>query len=346
MNGNNPNDKMGLDGDNEMEDTAQNSMKPAVYPVDYPPNKRRLSTGKFMKYPAKEGETTEQWDRRRRREAVAQHRKKLKSEKEAHKTAGEVAIKTIEEKWTMEHDDPFILKVVGQKNFDIANPKKKCEACGNGVKMRLYIEQKMKKIHCTRKGQQEFVDLEDWTVGFHVDPDRNVGDQGTIKKNVKKLPIVEWLQVKKSTIEGAGLGLFASKDFKEGQLVGMCLGGKTGLPAYSIAPGWAKAENIHCYPFSHSDSMQERSTRTMGIQMINDPNHGLDDNAPPSPMWNVEFRSDLFVVALKNIKKGDEIFADYRIGWKDESVDDEEDDEDDGGGKMPAKKRDEDVSSD
>jgi len=332
------NDAMEDVGKDQMEDadSSSNQVPVPVYPVDYAPNKRKLKDGTTQKYPAKEGETTEEWKLRRKREAVARHRKKMKELQESRKKSGEVAIKAAEAKWTaeqMNHDDPFILKVAGQHNFDFANHHKKYRECGKAVKMRICIAQMMKNINIERKGQPTMIDLPEWEIGFHIDPDRNVGDPGTITKKVTELPIVAWLRVKKSTIEAAGLGLFADRDFQEGQIVGMYLGGKEGMENYSIAPGWPGGEIVHCFPLSHYKAMRDRSTRTMGIQMINDPNHGLELNAQPSEMWNVEFRSDLFVVALKKINKGDEIFADYRIGWKDEDIEEEND----GGGKMPAK---------
>ena len=42
----------------------------------------------------------------------------------------------------------------------------------------------------------------EWWIGFHVDPERNVGEPGTVA-------LLPWLRVKESTIAGAGLGLFA-----------------------------------------------------------------------------------------------------------------------------------------
>ena len=72
------------------------------------------------------------------------------------------------------------------------------------------------------------------------------------------------------------------------------------------------------------------------MQMCNDPNYGLPSDLPKSPLWNVSFMKDIFAIATKDIKKGKELFADYRMTDEEDkneqedseygSGDDEEDD--------------------
>ena len=160
-----------------------------------------------------------------------------------------------------------------------------------------------------------------------MDPERNVGEPGTVA-------LLPWLRVKESTIAGAGLGLFADRDSVKGQIVGMYLGGKTGSPGYTMKPGWRNARLIHCYSFASAEAFNEQSSKTMGMQMCNDPNYGLPPNSPKSPLWNVSFMRDMFAIATKDIKKGKELFADYRMTDVETDVDDdnEQDDSEDESG--------------
>eukprot|EP00977_Amphora_coffeiformis_P012597 scaffold3146_cov158-Amphora_coffeaeformis.AAC.1 len=55
----------------------------------------------------------------------------------------------------------------------------------------------------------------------------------------------------------------------------------------------------------------------MGLQMMNDPSFGLSDGEVPQVEVNVEVYSDLFAMALKDIKKGEEMFMLYQLeDWK------------------------------
>ena len=147
-----------------------------------------------------------------------------------------------------------------------------------------------------------------------------------------------WFCVKESRIAGAGLGLFADQDFEKGQMVGMYLGGKTGMSGYTMKPGWKNAELIYCYSFASADAFNEQRAKMMGLQMCNNLNYGLPSNSPKNQLWNVSFIKDMFALVIKDIKKGKELFADYKMSdeddnsaqnnSKDESSDNEDNDND------------------
>jgi SET domain-containing protein len=56
--------------------------------------------------------------------------------------------------------------------------------------------------------------------------------------------------------------------------------------------------------------MGECTAVTMGMQILNDPNFG---GVETGNEVNAKIMSDLFVVAEKDIKKGEEIFLDYNL---------------------------------
>lgn len=159
------------------------------------------------------------------------------------------------------------------------------------------------------------VSKDEWNVKFHVHDKLNVGYKGhpTLKEKIHELPLVPWLVIKKSGIDGAGHGCFADKDFRKGAIVGLYMGGDVGDPKYTITPGWPAAKDVTCFPFTNPMAMEGRSTKTMGLQMMNDPSFGLSSGEVPQVEVNVEVFSDLFAVASKDIKKGDELFMKYQL---------------------------------
>eukprot|EP00977_Amphora_coffeiformis_P022200 scaffold10570_cov176-Amphora_coffeaeformis.AAC.50 len=174
------------------------------------------------------------------------------------------------------------------------------------------------------------VSKDEWEVKFHMHETLNVGDKGhpTLKEKIRELPSVPWLVLKKSGIDGAGHGCFADKDFRKGAIVGLYMGGDVGDPKYSITPGWPAAKDVTCFPFTNPMALEGRSTKTMGLQMMNDPSFGLGDGEVPQVEVNVEVYSDLFAVALKDIKKGEEMFMLYRLEDRKRKAEDENNDGD------------------
>eukprot|EP00977_Amphora_coffeiformis_P023041 scaffold12134_cov76-Amphora_coffeaeformis.AAC.1 len=62
--------------------------------------------------------------------------------------------------------------------------------------------------------------------------------------------------------------------------------------------------------------------------MMNNPSFGLGDGEVPQVEVNVEVYSDLFAVALKDIKKGEEIFMSYQLEDRKRKAEDENNDGD------------------
>ena len=174
------------------------------------------------------------------------------------KTAGEEAMKLAEEAWTIDYDDPFVKLIIGQHNFEEDNLREKYRKCGNAIRLRLRVDQAARKIN-VQKRNAVYEDVQEWWIGFHVDPERNVGEPGTVvrAKDIQKLPLLPWFRVKRSTIEGAGLGLFADRNFEEGQIIGMYLGGKMGMPGYTVKLGWKNAKLVHCYSFANAEAFYD-----------------------------------------------------------------------------------------
>ena len=325
--------------DNRPAEDGSDSDFTDTYPEDWPEGKRKFKPGTHRLTRFKRGESYADYTKRRRKEIKKRYDEKRKESRAALKTAGERAFKVAKGGWTACDDDPFITLVVGQSNFEEDNPVERYRKCGNAIKLRLSVDQAARKKH-VEKRNAVYEDIPEWWIGFHVDPERNVGEPGTVvrEKDVRQLPLLPWFRVKESTIAGAGLGLFADRDFQKDQIVGMYLGGKTGMPDYTIKPRWKNAELIHCYSFASAEAFNEHSARTMGLQMCNDPNYGMPNNSQKSPLWNVAFMGDMFALATKDIKKGEEMFADYRMtdeddnsaedNSKDESSYDEDNDND------------------
>ena len=83
-------------------------------------------------------------------------------------------------------------------------------------------------------------------------------------------------------------------------------------PQYSTKYDWNGGGKIWCYPFHHGNSMESKSEKTMGMQMINDPRYNLTEGQDP-PSYNARLQSDMFVMALDDIHEGQEIFIDYSL---------------------------------
>ena len=170
---------------------------------------------------------------------------------------------------------------------------------------------KLLHIDDRKEKQETELDMEDkeFWVGFHLDENRKVGDPGTLTKHkhVRALDVVNWLHIKESTIEDAGLGCFADRDFKKGAFIGLHMGGNDGDDKCSMQPKFQEKE-VQCHPLWHHKCREGHSAKTMGLQMMNDPTWGLEEGEEPPFEPNAMVMSDMFVKATKNIKKGDELF--------------------------------------
>eukprot|EP00977_Amphora_coffeiformis_P012392 scaffold3063_cov191-Amphora_coffeaeformis.AAC.4 len=75
-------------------------------------------------------------------------------------------------------------------------------------------------------------------------------------------------------------------------------------------------------------ALEGRSTKTMGLQMMNNPSFWLSNGEVPQVKVNVKVYSDLFAVALKDIKKGEEMFMSYQLEDRKRKAEDENNDGD------------------
>nr|QQV29729.1 hypothetical protein K-LCC10_0474 [Kaumoebavirus] len=125
--------------------------------------------------------------------------------------------------------------------------------------------------------------------------------------------IVGGLEVKPSTIEGAGLGLFAMRDFDEDDVV--CQYGSRGwFPAKGLARVYGPTSNyVYLYETGRGHRIDTAVKRTIASF--------INDNFDKGKI-NCEFReyedrksSEVFIEACAPIKKGDELFVDYGEGY-------------------------------
>ena len=224
--------------DNQPAEDGNDSDFTESHPEDWPEGKRKLPPGTPRLTRFKRGESYVDYTKWRRKEIKKRYNARRKESIAALKVAGEQAFKEATGVWTVDDDDPFVMLVVGQRNFEEENLCEKYRKCGNAIRLRLRVDQAARKINVQRRNAV-YEDVQEWWIGFHVDPEHNVGEPGTVvqEKDIQKLPLLPWFRVKESTIARAGLGLFADRDFEKGQMVGMYLGGKMGMPGYTMKPG-------------------------------------------------------------------------------------------------------------
>lgn len=228
--------------------------------------------------------------------------------------------------------DPFLRKIVGHSNYPLEDDHKevrrhKFHLCSQQIASRINIRERVIREGIERKpppGGHKVTHLNQYKVMFHVDPQRDVGDDGTITdiKKIHKLPLVPWLEVKQSTIKDAGLGCFADRNFETGDIIGLYMGSENkqkGTRGYTIETKWDS--HIYCYPFQDPRCMTAETQTTMGMQMINDYSYEKERNETTE---KAEIEPSLFVRATKSIRAGEEIFIDYNL--KGEDTDEEEDD--------------------
>jgi len=141
----------------------------------------------------------------------------------------------------------------------------------------------------------------------------------------------ELYEVKTSTIEGAGNGLFALRPFKRGEWMGIYIGEVR--PFLQVK----KTKTIYAMRFRDKDKRDKimdpgipgpgRSTQRLpvyfGIQFCNDPDWKEEGETTKKKTktknTNVSVYSDLGVLATRRIDVGDEIFLDYNMHDVDDS---------------------------
>lgn len=124
------------------------------------------------------------------------------------------------------------------------------------------------------------------------------------KKHTKK---VLGVSVKKSSIPGAGKGLFAERDFKKGENIVQYNGEILTVDQYDKRYG---DDAMGAYGITLDENRVIDAAKTSaGVARYACDFHGSKAKGP-----NAEYVSDdeeVWIVAIKNIKKGEEIFTDY-----------------------------------
>lgn len=114
---------------------------------------------------------------------------------------------------------------------------------------------------------------------------------------------IEWLAIKTSTIKGAGMGLFAKRNFESGSVIGVYCGTfeKQDVTDSMYAVSF---DDGYIVPNSESDTFVY-----MGIHFANDPLWRQPKR--DTGMYNIELMNDLLVFATRDIACGEELFLDY-----------------------------------
>ena len=136
-----------------------------------------------------------------------------------------------------------------------------------------------------------------------------------LKSEAPRTNWVQWLELKPSNIPGAGLGVFTLREFTRGQAIGWYYGtkkkksvgqdGAAGGTMYQLAD--LDAQGSFGYP------------GRLGMHVMNDPTMNLLDDAERQNamrMWNVMLHSDYAVTAKRQIRIGEELYADYNRAFE------------------------------
>lgn len=113
-----------------------------------------------------------------------------------------------------------------------------------------------------------------------------------------------YVHVAKSIYKERDFGLFASRQFKKNDRIGIYL-------------GYKQSKKFSCYRLKSVDVELKRSFLYMGIHFINDPyldmENGLINGKEPEEHPNVYFTTDYLCIARRDIEKNEELLVEY--GW-------------------------------
>lgn len=160
-----------------------------------------------------------------------------------------------------------------------------------------------------------------------VSSDHELNREFKVQLNVGPNRWLDLLLVKKSNLEGAGYGVFALMDFEKGDIIGIYYGDlkpikkeHNNYSEYSLRFEWKckrrKAVELVADALNSSLSelidKRDRKPLYFGIHLVNDPyfnKAGRARRGQPTP--NILLDDKLQAVAIRNIKKGEEILLDY-----------------------------------
>ena len=318
-------DSLNQDGsDKNMQGGTSNTLKRAAEAEAGNVKKLRKPIQEYV-CPPKFDEPDEEWKRRCQRAYEKNYRSKNKQEQLQFDKDLEKALKAALEASDGDENDFFLKHVVGWSNYNIANPQERDKKCNRQITKHIEITQNLNRVNMKCKpDEQKLFPTGYYKVAFLCDLTKNIGTPAAkttrkSKNQETKETKVDWLVIKQSNIKDAKLGCFADTDFNEGAIIGKYMAKKgTGQKKNRIR--W-NGETISCYSFSKKECFSRQSVSTMGMQMMNDPNLRLESDEDPRFEVNAEIKSDLFVQALKDIKKGEEIFIHYNYDPKDDDQD-------------------------
>jgi hypothetical protein len=125
---------------------------------------------------------------------------------------------------------------------------------------------------------------------------------------------VQWIEVKESTLYGAGLGVYINKDVKKGERIGFYFG-KQVRKGSKVSEYAMKSKDWGLVDPKRGFGDTDNPVFYVGAHMMNDPTFGLKKG---TNQWkkarlkaNVTVYDNLFVVADRDIKKGSELFLLY-----------------------------------
>lgn len=127
-----------------------------------------------------------------------------------------------------------------------------------------------------------------------------------IKFNKKSKYVCKKLFVKESTIKGAGLGLFANEDIYIGENISRYWGNVTDKSAFDI-------NSVYLLSIGKGRYIDAKDQLDCPARYANDSLNAKTTNA----IFIHTSRTYVYMVATKDIKKGEEIFVDYgKRYWK------------------------------
>lgn len=123
--------------------------------------------------------------------------------------------------------------------------------------------------------------------------------------------LMSWLKIAKSTLDEAGYGLFADRDFKSDETIGFYLGEIRSL----------NSDTQSVYRIQIDDCIIDGPGRPTngkfmyyGMHMANDPSIKGQPN-----VHNIAFHTKGEVCTLRDIRAGEELFVNYGDAYMDES---------------------------
>jgi hypothetical protein len=128
-----------------------------------------------------------------------------------------------------------------------------------------------------------------------------------IKRENNEILIQHKTEVQKSSVHG--LGVFAKEDIKQGEVIEECHFMSLSPPMYNRIKRWPIIRYVFHYPKGLEG---EELAWPFGNGCI------YNSSSNPNADWNTDINNRLFVfIAIKDIKKGEEIYTNYEqsIKW-------------------------------